>query len=371
MAEVDLGAVKAQVEFYFGDANFRRDKFMKGKTRDDPDGFISIDTLLTFNKLKALTTDAAKVAEALAESDVVEVGRDGTAFKRKHPLPTDSQVKDRSVALKGFGEGNEEVTIDSVTDMVKGFGTVGYVQLRRGRDRKFQGTVIVEFAEQAAADELLKRKAELKYKDEALVVLPCKVWEEAEFAGRPKKRDRDSRDGDDIKDAFEEGIFVEVKAAAGTRWGDVKRTLAQIADVAHVAEVRSAEEPSAKKQKVDDEAKEGEAKEGEEATEAKAEDATEAKADEEAAPEHAIFNVKMRSPEAANKVIEAGTSEAGILVDDAKVAVRLLTGEDEQKAWVEERKSLQANRERARNGGGRGRGRGRRGGRGRGYGRRR
>ncbi len=39
MAASDLAAkVKKQVEFYFGDSNFRRDKFLRGKADADPQG---------------------------------------------------------------------------------------------------------------------------------------------------------------------------------------------------------------------------------------------------------------------------------------------------------------------------------------------
>jgi hypothetical protein len=38
-AEPDPGAkVKRQIEFYFGDPNFRRDKFMQDEAKKDPEG---------------------------------------------------------------------------------------------------------------------------------------------------------------------------------------------------------------------------------------------------------------------------------------------------------------------------------------------
>jgi hypothetical protein len=35
---VDLDKVRQQVEFYFSDANFRRDKFLQAKAAEDPEG---------------------------------------------------------------------------------------------------------------------------------------------------------------------------------------------------------------------------------------------------------------------------------------------------------------------------------------------
>lgn len=37
-AEDKLAAIRKQVEFYFSDANFRRDKFMQTKAGEDPQG---------------------------------------------------------------------------------------------------------------------------------------------------------------------------------------------------------------------------------------------------------------------------------------------------------------------------------------------
>ncbi len=43
-------------------SNLRRDKFLQAEQAKQPEGYVSLKTLLTFNKLKALTTDAAAVA---------------------------------------------------------------------------------------------------------------------------------------------------------------------------------------------------------------------------------------------------------------------------------------------------------------------
>jgi hypothetical protein len=37
-AEDNMAAIRKQVEFYFSDANFRRDKFMQTKSGEDPQG---------------------------------------------------------------------------------------------------------------------------------------------------------------------------------------------------------------------------------------------------------------------------------------------------------------------------------------------
>ena len=49
-----LDKLRKQIEYYFGDANFRNDKFLKGKANEDADGFVGLSVLLTFNRIKAL-----------------------------------------------------------------------------------------------------------------------------------------------------------------------------------------------------------------------------------------------------------------------------------------------------------------------------
>lgn len=73
MAE-DLDAkIVKQVEFYFSDSNIVKDKFLMEATKKNPEGFVPIETLLTFNRLKTLTTDKQVVANALKKSDKLVV----------------------------------------------------------------------------------------------------------------------------------------------------------------------------------------------------------------------------------------------------------------------------------------------------------
>ena len=93
----DIAAkVLKQLEFYFGNSNFRRDKFMKEEAKKDEEGFISVDILLKFNRLKGLIQKAelpeetlykAYVAAVAAHSkDVIVVKDDQSALRRKNPL---------------------------------------------------------------------------------------------------------------------------------------------------------------------------------------------------------------------------------------------------------------------------------------------
>lgn len=88
-----------QVEYYFGDYNLPKDKFLQSQIKLD-DGWIEFDVLLTFKRLASLTKDSTIIAEALKKSsnNIVSVSEDGKKIRRdpNNPLPelTDERKKE-------------------------------------------------------------------------------------------------------------------------------------------------------------------------------------------------------------------------------------------------------------------------------------
>jgi len=81
--------LRKQIEFYFGNKNFPKDKFLQGCA--DSDGFVPIDTLLTFKKMEEMfhkgdvqSADHRKVTALCAQnSTIVELNDSGTAIRRR------------------------------------------------------------------------------------------------------------------------------------------------------------------------------------------------------------------------------------------------------------------------------------------------
>ncbi|TSK82193.1 La-related protein 7 [Bagarius yarrelli] len=67
-----LADVKRQVEFWFGDVNLHKDRYLKNVLMQSRDGYVDICLLTTFNKMKKLTTDTKLIARALKNSEVLE-----------------------------------------------------------------------------------------------------------------------------------------------------------------------------------------------------------------------------------------------------------------------------------------------------------
>eukprot|EP00656_Telonema_subtile_P032995 TRINITY_DN3635_c0_g1_i1.p2 TRINITY_DN3635_c0_g1~~TRINITY_DN3635_c0_g1_i1.p2 ORF type:complete len:186 (-),score=79.40 TRINITY_DN3635_c0_g1_i1:61-618(-) len=118
MAEQSAAILK-QVEYYFSDANLKRDQFFQKEIAKDAQGFISMDMLLRCNKLKQLTQDGAEVAAAIASSEQVEVSEDKSKVRKKGEVPAlDKDVADRKRANTSKAEELAELIAEKATTAV-------------------------------------------------------------------------------------------------------------------------------------------------------------------------------------------------------------------------------------------------------------
>uniref|UniRef100_A0A2K6MLV0 Small RNA binding exonuclease protection factor La n=1 Tax=Rhinopithecus bieti TaxID=61621 RepID=A0A2K6MLV0_RHIBE len=110
-----------QIEYYFGDFNLPRDKFLKEQIKLD-EGWVPLEIMIKFNRLNRLTTDFNVIVEALSKSkaELMEISEDKTKIRRSpsKPLPevTDeykNDVKNRSVYIKGFPT---DATLDDIKE---------------------------------------------------------------------------------------------------------------------------------------------------------------------------------------------------------------------------------------------------------------
>lgn len=242
--------IKKQVEFYFSESNYRKDTFLRAAAESDPEGFVPITVLLTFNKLKQLTNEVEKVAEAVSESTIVSLSSDNKKIKRIEPLPDVDTSSDRTLYVKGFPVDDKDVTIESISEQFSKFGKVLYVRLRRDNDKKFKGSCFVEFSTQSemeaansAANE--NGKMNLSFKDiPFLCVLPFKVWhanKQAKFSKRKEEKQSAPDSGKrkieevDTTPSFESGLLVKLAhVPVDTTAIELKEFLKQHVDVKFV-----------------------------------------------------------------------------------------------------------------------------------------
>lgn len=157
-ASSDHAEILKQVEFYFSDQNLPKDKFLLGLTKEN-EGWVPITTIAMFGRMRRFSPIEA-IVEALKKSeDLLEVSEDSELVRRKVPLetPEESETKDgktqskgaqafaRSIYAKGFGEETATSQYD-IEKFFEEFAPVKQVRLRRSDDKKFKGSVFVEFA---------------------------------------------------------------------------------------------------------------------------------------------------------------------------------------------------------------------------------
>jgi len=148
-----------QIEYYFGDVNLSKDKFLKDQIGKE-NGWIAISTLLTFNRLKALTEEASVIADAFlnGNSELVELNEANDKLRRLKPMPeVDDEFKQnyklRAVHLKGFPK--ENTTLDELIEYCSQYGDVESVQMRRLEDKTFKGCCFAVYKEIESANKAI------------------------------------------------------------------------------------------------------------------------------------------------------------------------------------------------------------------------
>ncbi|CAL8327500.1 unnamed protein product [Lota lota] len=150
-----LADIKKQVEFWFGDVNLGKDRFIKQLISDSADGYVDISVLTTFNRMKRLTMDTKLIARALKNSTVVEVNLEGNKLRRQHPIrDTTKNVDGCTVYVELLPK---SVTHDWVERVFAKCGKVVYVSIPRYQSTKDpKGFAFVEFEKEEEAQKAIE-----------------------------------------------------------------------------------------------------------------------------------------------------------------------------------------------------------------------
>ncbi|GCB67104.1 hypothetical protein scyTo_0007993 [Scyliorhinus torazame] len=150
-----LSEIKKQVEFWFGDVNLHKDRFLQEQIQKSRDGYVDISVLTAFNKMKKLTTDVKLIARALRNSDAIELNVEGTKLRRRMALGVQPQdVDDRTVYVELLPRNVSHGWIDRVFSKC---GNVVYVSIPRYKttgDPK--GFAFVEFETTSGAQKAIE-----------------------------------------------------------------------------------------------------------------------------------------------------------------------------------------------------------------------
>jgi len=162
-----------QIEYYFGDVNLSKDKFMKEEIQKDS-GWVTLDTLIKFNRLKELSTDFKVIIDALKKStsNLLEIDEENNKIRRAKALPEnlgefETNLKQNTVYVKGFPT---SLSLDDLYSFFEAHGKVLQVFMRRfPTTKQFKGSVFVTFETSDQMKAFLAQES-LKYQDSALTL---------------------------------------------------------------------------------------------------------------------------------------------------------------------------------------------------------
>lgn len=219
-----------QVEYYFGDFNLPRDKFLLEETKTD-DGWVTMETMLKFKRLLDLSSDKAVITAALKKSKagLIEVAEDNTKIRRNPEIPlpentveSKAALEARTVYVKGFN--NEGTTLDELLDYFnENNSNVVSIQMRnysvgKGKDKewKFKGSIFVTFKSAESATEFVENK-EWKYKDREMILKFQKNYledKQKEIEEKKKNKGKSAKVAAAVKDETKESDDLQMPRGA-------------------------------------------------------------------------------------------------------------------------------------------------------------
>jgi RNA recognition motif-containing protein len=210
------------------------DKFLQAELAKDKNGWVCLQTVLSFNRLKALTTDLSTVLKALEKSDLVEVNETGDMIRRTTKVQ-DSNALERTLFLSGLKKENTLEEIEKHFEEL-GFQGLGAIRMIRDRaDRCFIGSVFVEFKDQENMTAALQKLKEI----EGFTAMTKSDY----FASKGDRRSKKTSE-DEYNIEYSRGCLIKVEGvSASLDHHQVKDAFAELdSSVAYFQKIE--EEPS-------------------------------------------------------------------------------------------------------------------------------
>lgn len=221
-----------QVEFYFSNSNYPRDKFLRAQAATNEEGYVPLQVVNSFARLKVFGVDTTTLAAIMRKSTQLQVSEDGTKIKRVAPLPEKDDWAARAVYTKGWTK--EAATIEEVSKVMGQFGTVKSVRIRK-IDGVPKGSAFVEFGSveevtaAVTAGKVMHNGVEVVIKTKAEHAEEKKAESANKKGGSEKKQD-DKKPDDKKRKAegdapreFQKGLVIRLNnIAESTKYPELK-----------------------------------------------------------------------------------------------------------------------------------------------------
>jgi len=195
-----------QVEFYFGDVNLIKDKFMRENIKEN-DGWLTMETMLKFKRLSALSSDSKQIMAALKKSNagLMEVSEAEEKIRRNPSLPLPDNTEEakkeleaRTCYVKGFDKENTKLD-DLLVYYREHEPTVVNINMRtyvlaKTKERKFKGSVFLTFKTKDDCDKFVSSEKPMYKEKELERVCYQKEYQEEKNKEFEEKRSKQKED---------------------------------------------------------------------------------------------------------------------------------------------------------------------------------
>jgi len=216
----DQKKVIRQLEYYFGDSNLQRDKFLQDEIKKDPEGWISLETMLKFKRLGDMVNgDGKNIVNCLKGSDtkLIQVAEDESKIRRNPEMVVPAfddnykrLQKNRTCYVKGF---DVEMTLDSLQEFFEPHGSESVYMRRVPLSKQFKGSVFVTFKTQKESDDFMNQ-TETKYKDTVLTKMTKTAYYDSKKDEKNPSR-KQNREDKQAQEDRDEGAMERIIKFSG------------------------------------------------------------------------------------------------------------------------------------------------------------
>ena len=147
--------IRQQLEYYLSPANLRSNKDLNCIIMNDPERFVPLSTLLSYNKLKLLKPTKSEINSAVFNSKILEFSSDMLSIRTKAASKADDPTYiQRSVKFIGFDKDDSEGDIrEAIYSQFGKFERLSLLHKIEEMTHEFNGSVIVVFETVEQANE--------------------------------------------------------------------------------------------------------------------------------------------------------------------------------------------------------------------------
>lgn len=221
--------IVSQVDFYLSDANMPRDKFLRELASKDADGWMPVDVIASFSRMKALCEDLEEVKRALrgAESAVFETDEEGGMIRRRKPMPEAQDSMAKAAYVKGFPV---TCSLDDLLAFFKSHGkAVEAIRMRRfPKSKDFKGSIFVEFASESDQQAFLADAPKSYDQEHQLTVMSKMAYFESKNSNAKNNVDVEA-EFERLANDYSKGCILKLEGVPeNTPHQDVKKAVADL-----------------------------------------------------------------------------------------------------------------------------------------------